>query len=97
MSKFEKVTGTNNYIKPVELADMELEGTYNGIITGQFGPNYKIRTKEGKDVVLNGSAGLNYQMQNVSEGDYLRFQYLGKKKLAGGKSCHDIEVTRKKD
>ena len=95
MSGFEKVTGSNTYIKPADLADREVEGTFTGIITGQFGPNYKIKTKDG-DVVVNGSGGINYQMQNVAEGEYIRFEYKGKKKLAGGKSCHDIDVLRKK-
>lgn len=83
------------YLKPAELADREVEGTYLGILNGQFGANYKILTKDG-EVVVNGCGALNSQMQKVSEGSLIRLVYRGQKKIKDGpmkgKSFHDIDV-----
>ena len=96
MSTFKSVSESSiSYLKPAELADREVEGTYLGVITGQFGPNYKIATKAG-DVVVNGCGALNSQMQKVSEGSLIRLVYRGQKKIKEGpmkgKSFHDIDV-----
>ena len=93
-----EISSNVTYVKPAELADREVVGTYKGLITGQFGPNYKITTKDG-EVVVNGCGALNSQMSKVNEGDYIRFVYKGKKKIKEGpmkgKDFHDIDVQKK--
>lgn len=101
-TEFVSVRGESSgvtYIRAAELADKKVEGIYLGVVTGQFGPNYKFSTDSG-DVIVNGSGALNSQMQKVSEGEKIRLEYRGQKKITEGpmkgKAFHDIDVQRAK-
>jgi hypothetical protein len=100
-SEFVSVTKESEitYIKPAELADREVEGKFLGTFEGKFGPNHKIQTPTGT-VVVNGCGSLNSRIQKVNEGEIIRLEYKGMKKIADGpmkgKSAHDVDVLRKK-
>ncbi len=100
MSEFISVSANSQvtYLSAADLADRAVEGTYLGIVTGQFGPNYKIKTNEGT-VIVNGSASLNRQFDGLQEGLTVRLEYKGKEKIKSGnlkgKTFHNIDVQYK--
>jgi hypothetical protein len=96
-SKFVSVQSESGitYIKPAELADREIEGKFLGSVEGKFGLNHKIETASGT-VIVNGCGSLNSRIQKVNEGQTVRLEYKGMKKInegpMKGKSFHDIDV-----
>ena len=84
------------YLKPADLADAALEGTFEGPIEGNYGTNYRFSTENGESVIVNGCGVLNSKMPNVPVGSFVKLDYLGKKEIREGKmkgkSFHDIDV-----
>lgn len=89
-----KAAGSLKYIKPSDLT--ELEGTFRGIIMGEFGANYKFELEDGSEVVVNGCGALNKLMPEVSEGSLVKLVNAGKETINSGKnkgkSFHNIKV-----
>lgn len=99
MSKFTEVkpAGSEGGFKYMKAADLtELEGTYLGIVEGQFGPNYKFELESGETVVVNGCGALNKLLPNVETGSLVRLENKGKEAIQSGpnkgKAFHNIKV-----
>ena len=84
------------FLKPAELQEAQLEGTFLETYEGNFGPNHKFRTEGGEIVIVNGFGMLNSKMQKVDPGSFVKLDYQGKKKIVKGplkgKEAHTVEV-----
>jgi hypothetical protein len=99
--EFESVNNSNRrYVKPAELADLDVLGVYRATEEGKFGPNHIITTDSGEELVINGFGSLNSQMLKVSAGETIKLVYKGKKKIEEGamkgKEAHSVDVQRAK-
>ncbi len=100
-TEFESVNGRSNirYVKAAELADLPVQGTYEGTEQGKFGLNHKIKSTDGTTYIVNGFGSLNSQMNKVAEGDEILLVYQGKKKISDGpmkgKEAHSVDVRRR--
>lgn len=103
---FQEVGGAKNYVKYNECkaGDIVAEGHYLSRTMGKFGAQYNFMSEDGKQTVLNKSGQLEYALQHVEAGDYLRVIYEGEitleKGTFKGKKAHQFKVlkdpTRKK-
>ncbi len=86
--------GEVQYIKPAELD--ALEGTFQGVVESNYGPNYKFELEDGSIAIVNGCGALNKKMLKVAAGTFVRLENGGKKPIESGpmkgKSFHDIKV-----
>lgn len=89
-----KAPSSIKYIKPGELT--ELEGTFLGVVMGEYGANYKFELEDGSEVVVNGCGALNKLMPEISEGTLVKLVNLGleqaQKGPNKGKPFHNIKV-----
>lgn len=100
-SEFKSVNDKSNlkYVKPAELADIRVQGTYEGSEEGKFGLNHKFKSNDGTLYVVNGFGSLNSQVQKITEGDECILVYQGKKRIAEGpmkgKEAHSVDLRRR--
>lgn len=92
-----KPSGSEGNLKFMKAAELtELEGTYLGIQTGQYGANYKFETEAGDIVIVNGCGALNKVMPSVETGAQVKLENRGKETIKSGpnkgKSFHNIKV-----
>ena len=93
---FKPLESKVQYLKPAELADANLEGTFIESFEGKYGLNHKIETEAGETIVVNGFGKLNFEMLKVSKGDFIKLNYLGKQEIPDGdmkgKLAHQIKI-----
>ncbi len=64
------------------------EGTFEAALENRFEEtkfDYKIVTDDGETLILNSAGSLNYQMDKVAIGSYVRISYNGKSEIKSGK------------
>lgn len=90
------------FISPKSLADSNtkgtvVEGVFKEVVKNKFGlQDYKFITEDGNTVIVNRCGSLDYQMKNVSPGEFVQLNYTGKIILENGpmkgKESHQFEV-----
>lgn len=104
--EFKPVKSESNieFVSAKKLADdgftgVVVQGTFEAALPNNFDDtkyDYKIKTDDGKDVIINSVGSLAYQMKEVPTGSYVRISYNGKKAIKSGnmkgKMAHDFLV-----
>lgn len=86
-------SGGITFIRPKELADagttgVVAEGIFEGTVPNNFDEtksDYKVRTDDGKLIILNSAGSLASQLAKVAVGSYVQIQYLGMQAMTAGK------------
>jgi acetyltransferase-like isoleucine patch superfamily enzyme len=97
---FQEISTSKIYHKFNEKAAGEVivTGFYLGTTEGRFGVQHSFKTLEGQIHVLNSSGHLNYSLEQVAVGEFVRITYLGEVTLTKGamvgKKAHNFKLEK---